>query len=122
LETTGAHDRGYLEDLHAWLRRDVDPDGPQESILLLLDAIAARSSSPFDRAGTAEALGYASKNTFDRRLARLVASYGALWCPQRNEKAGRFRAHKQSSTSPTPCSPGFQTFYVPVPNLQTSRD
>jgi uncharacterized protein len=86
VETTGAHDRGYLEDLHAWLRRDVDPDGPQESILLLLDAIAARSSSPFDRAGTAEALGYASKNTFDRRLARLVASYGALWCPQRNEK------------------------------------
>ncbi len=84
-ETSGHHDRGYLEDLQAWLRRDIDPDGPQESIPLLLGTLSSRATSPLNRADTANDLGYASKNTFDRRLARLVNSFAALLCPQRNQ-------------------------------------
>lgn len=95
LETTGIHDRTYLEDLHAWLRRDVDPDGPQESIMIMLAALAKRATSPLDRAGTAAAIGYASKQTFERRLGRLVSSFAALWCPQRNGN-GRFVPNTQS--------------------------
>ena len=83
-ETSGQHDRGYLEDLHAWLRRDIDPDGSQESIPMLLGALCSRATSPLDRAGTANDVGYASKSTFERRLARLVNSFAGLWCPQRD--------------------------------------
>ena len=89
LETSGHHDLGYVEDLHAWLRRDVDPDGAQESIPLLLDALSVRATSPLDRAGTAADLGYASKTTFERRLSRLVSSFAGLWCPQRDVRGRR---------------------------------
>jgi uncharacterized protein len=88
MEATGLHDRSYLDDLHSWLRRDVDPEGPPESIMVLLEGLSRRSSSPLDRAGSAMALGYTSKEVFDRRLARLVASYAAIWCPQR-DSSGR---------------------------------
>ena len=84
MESNGFHDRGFLEDLHSWLRRDVDPDGPPESIMALLEGLSRRSSSPLDRAGSSVALEYPSKAVFERRLGRLVASYAAVWCPQRN--------------------------------------
>jgi uncharacterized protein len=87
MERSGAHDGAFIEDLQAWLRRDVDPDGPQESLPVLLDAISRRGSSPLDRTKTAVHLGYASKATFERRLNRLVHSFAALWCPQRDERA-----------------------------------
>jgi uncharacterized protein len=87
LETTGGHDLSFLEDLHAWLRRDVDPESTgQESIIHLLAALARRTASPLDRTATSAALGYASKTTFERRLARLVASFAAVWCPQRDDR------------------------------------
>jgi uncharacterized protein len=93
--TTGRHDISYLEDLHAWLRRDVDPDGPPESIPLLLGTLATRATSPLDRAGTASDLGYASKSTFERRLSRLVNSFAAIWCPQRDTQ-GRAKVGTQA--------------------------
>ena len=95
VETTGSHDRSYLEDLHAWLRRDIDPDGAQESIMTLLAALAQRATSPLDRTGTAAFLGYPSRQTFERRIARMIASFGAVWCPQRND-AGRTVAGAQA--------------------------
>ena len=87
METSGRHDVGYVEDLHAWLRRDIDPDGPQESIPLLLDTLSSRATSPLHRARTAADLGYGSKTTFERRLSRLVSSFAGLWCPQRDDRA-----------------------------------
>jgi hypothetical protein len=55
----------FLEDLHAWLRREVDPESTgQESIIHLLAALARRTASPLDRTATSAALGYASKTTF----------------------------------------------------------
>lgn len=95
-ETSGRHDLGYVEDLHAWLRRDIDPDGAQESVLLLLDALSSRATSPLDRSGSASDLGYASKTIFERRLSRLVSSFAALWCPQRDER-GRSVAGTKAS-------------------------
>jgi uncharacterized protein len=86
VETTGGHDRAYLEDLHAWLRRDVDPEGPPESIAALLAVLHQRGSSPLDRTSTAVALGYPNRQSFDRRLGRLVNSFAALWCPQRDDR------------------------------------
>ncbi len=96
LETTGGHNWSFLEDLHSWLRRDVDPENTgQESIIHLLAGLTRRTASPLDRAATSATLGYASKTTFERRLARLVASFAALWCPQRDGR-GRAVAGAQS--------------------------
>ena len=84
----GAVSISYLRDLEAWLRRDTDPDGPPESVPLLLAGLVERAGSPLSVAGTARSLGYPSRAVLERRLGRLVATFAALWCPQRDD-AGR---------------------------------
>ena len=84
---TGGVSEAYLRDIEAWLRADVDPDAPLASVPLLLAGISQRSTSPLNGTRTAEALGYPSRAAFDRRLARLISSFAALPCPQRNDRA-----------------------------------
>lgn len=83
-EKSGAVSEGYLRDLEAWLKRDVDPAGPQESIPLLLSELTVRATSPLNKKNAAEALGW-ERRTFDRRRHRLIHSFGALECPQRGD-------------------------------------
>jgi predicted AAA+ superfamily ATPase len=78
----------YLNDLLAWLRRDVDTDAPSESVPLLLQEFMLRAASPLNATRTAEALGYSSRQAFDRRVTRLVSTFAALPCPQRGPDGG----------------------------------
>lgn len=80
----GAVSENYLRDLSSWLRTDVDPDGPQDSVARLLGAISERATSPLNIARAAEELGYKSRDIAERRLHRLVASHAALWVPRRD--------------------------------------
>jgi uncharacterized protein len=73
----------YLNDLRSWLRADVDPDRPQDSVPRLLDGISQRATSPLNIAAASTALGYPSRDIFVRRLNRLVSSHAAIWCPRR---------------------------------------
>lgn len=72
----------FVGDLVAWLHRDVDPDEPADSVALLLAELARRSTSPLNRTDAAQALGYPNRQSFDRRLSRLVDSFAGLWCHQ----------------------------------------
>jgi predicted AAA+ superfamily ATPase len=80
---TGAVSTAYLSDLRSWLRADVDPDRPQDSVPRLLDGISQRSTSPLNITAASTALGYPSLDIFVRRLNRLVSSHAAIWCPRR---------------------------------------
>jgi uncharacterized protein len=80
----GVVSEAYLRDIHAWLHADVDPDGPQQSTLRMIDELSARSSSPLKVSNLAETLGL-SRPAMTLRLNRLVASFAGLWCPQRGE-------------------------------------
>lgn len=80
----GAVSDSYLRDLAGWLRRDMNDDSPNDSLPLLLETLAIRATSPLNIAGTGQHLGYTA-DIFRRRLGRLVSSFGALWCPQRND-------------------------------------
>jgi uncharacterized protein len=80
----GAVSEIYLNDLKSWMRTDVDPEGPQDSVPRLLSVISQRASSPLNITHAAEALGYKSRDVTERRLNRLVASHAALWCPRRD--------------------------------------
>lgn len=82
----GAPSPAFVKDLAAWLRRDVEPDAPQESMARLLEAITTRATSPMDVSKTGTDLGYASRDVFSRRLTRLNNSYATLWVPQRGER------------------------------------
>lgn len=81
----GAVSTAYLNDLKSWLRADVDPDRPQDSVPRLLNGISQRATSPLNITATSSALGYPSRDIFVRRLNRLVSSHAALWCPRRDE-------------------------------------
>lgn len=83
---TGAVSDAYLKDLEAWLRADVDPDAPPESVPRLLVELARRATSPLNATTTASDLGYASRANFDLRLARLVNSFAAVTCPHRGDR------------------------------------
>jgi len=85
----------YLRDLAAWLRRDVDVDAAPESLPLLLDGLWRRAPSPMSVARTAADLAYPSRDVFDLRLRRLIATHAALWCSRR-DPAGRVVAGSQS--------------------------
>lgn len=78
---------GYLRDLAAWLRTDVDPDAAAESLPLLLRALTKRATSPLNVTATAEQLSYRTREMFDLRLRRLISTHAALWCPRRDNGA-----------------------------------
>lgn len=84
--TTGATSQGYLRDLESWIVADVDPDETPDSVTLLLDTLSARAASPLNLASTARELGYGSRNKLDRRIKRLIATFAAIECPQRNDR------------------------------------
>ncbi len=84
-----------MRDIASWLHIDVDREAPVDSVPLLMAELHARSTSPLNRANTAESLGYQTRNAFDLRLNRLVRSYGALWAHQVND-AGQRIAGAQS--------------------------
>jgi predicted AAA+ superfamily ATPase len=82
---SGAVSAPYLRDLNAWLRSDVDPDAPPDSVPLLLAGLSQRASSPLNSSRAAQALGYPSRPIFERRIRKLVATFAAIGCPQRDE-------------------------------------
>jgi uncharacterized protein len=82
---SGAVSDAYLRDIGAWLQGDVDPEAPPDSVPHLLAELAARSSSPLNATNTARTLGYPSRQTFDVRIRRLVASFAAVTCPRHGE-------------------------------------
>ncbi len=65
--TNGAVSDTYLRDLAGWLRRDLHDEGPADSLPLLLDTIASRSTSPMNIASTSQDLGYTA-DVFRRRI------------------------------------------------------
>lgn len=83
---------GYIHDMAAWLHRDVDPDGPPQSLPLLLDHVVTRMTSPLSIRETAEHLS-AGRVATGTRLNRMVASFAGLWCPQHDQ--GRVVANAQ---------------------------
>ena len=85
----GAVSDGYARDLHAWLRRDVDPDAPTNTTTTLLRGIGDRMSSPLNLTATAQELGYASRPTFTARVERLISTHAALRCNQVREAGDR---------------------------------
>jgi uncharacterized protein len=80
---TGAVSKPYQRDLLAWLRADVDPDAPLESVPQLLATLMERMTSPLDLQKTAAVAGYASREAFSLRLQRLVNSHALLRCRRR---------------------------------------
>lgn len=86
---TGGVSTSYLRDLAAWLRSDVDPDASAESVPLLLAGLATRAASPLNASKAAQALGYSTRQVFERRLVRLISTFAALECPQRNDSGAR---------------------------------
>jgi predicted AAA+ superfamily ATPase len=86
---TGAVGEDFLDDLEAWLHRDVDSDSPMDSIPRLLGELHARSTAPLNRAAVATSLSYASRQTLDLRLNRLVRNFAAVWCHHISDQGGR---------------------------------
>jgi predicted AAA+ superfamily ATPase len=86
---SGVIGKAFLDDLEAWLHRDVDKDGPTDSIPRLLAELHARSTAPLNRSATASALNYATRQTFDLRLNRLVRNFAAVWCHQISDTGTR---------------------------------
>ena len=79
---TGAVSESFMRDIASWLHIDVDREAPVDSVPLLMAELHARSTSPLNRAKTAESLGYHTRHAFDLRLNRLVRSYGARAHPE----------------------------------------
>jgi predicted AAA+ superfamily ATPase len=88
---TGGVSDSFLEDLAAWLHRDVDPDAHDDSVPRLLSAIEQHCSSPLSRNTLSQELGYADGNGLDVRLNRLTHAYAALWCHQIDVNGNRIR-------------------------------
>ena len=86
---TGEVSDAFLRDLADWLHRDVDPEAGEDSVPKLLAEIERRSTSPLNRNGLSTDLGYANRQTLDRRLARLVHAFAALWCHQVDDDGNR---------------------------------
>ena len=84
----------YVRDLGGWLRRDLGDDTAADSLPLLLEALSNRATSPLNMSKTSQHLGYGG-DAFRRRVNRLVSSFAAIWCPQRND-SGRIVSGAQS--------------------------
>lgn len=80
----GAVSDRFARDLVAWLRTDVDPDGQQECVPLLLDSFHRHTTSPLNVRATGEQLGM-SRTILSTRINRLVHAFGAVTCPKRND-------------------------------------
>ncbi len=80
----GAVSISFIRDLGASLRGDVDPDSPPESIPLLLELLATRSTSPFSIRNASAQLGY-SRAELTSRMARLIGSFATLRCFHMND-------------------------------------
>lgn len=87
----GLVSQGYLQDLEAWLVADLEADESPDSVSLLLDGVLTRATSPFNATRTAEQLGYGNRKQLERRMTRLVATFAALECPQRDERGKTVR-------------------------------
>lgn len=87
-ERDGVVSEPYMRDLAAWLRSDVDPDEPPESVPLLLHELSCRSTSPLNVTKVAQELGRTTR-IFEVRLTRLVNSFAALHCPKRSDVGSR---------------------------------
>jgi len=85
----GSVSDAFLADLSSWLHRDVDAEGPPDSVPLLLAELHRRSAAPLNRRDTASTLGYPNPSAFERRLDRLTAAFATLWCPQVDERGRR---------------------------------
>ncbi|MGA0566911.1 ATP-binding protein [Rathayibacter sp. KR2-224] len=85
----GAVSDGYARDLHAWLRRDVDPDAPTNTTTTLLRGIGDRMNAPINLTATAQDLGYSTRPTFTARVERLISTHAALRCNQVREQGER---------------------------------
>ena len=92
---TGAVSLPYLRDLAAWLRSDVDPDAPTESVPALLSGLTERATSPLNARAASNALGYSSNHTFARRLARLTSTFAIIACKHRDD-AGTVVSNSQA--------------------------
>lgn len=77
----GAVSRAFATDLVDWLSPDVSPEDPPESVLRLLGALARRMAAPLNVRATAEAIGM-TRERLNLRLNRLLATFGAIACPQ----------------------------------------
>jgi len=88
---SGGVSDSFLEDLAAWLHRDIDPDAHDDSVPRLLSAIEQHCSSPLSRNTLSQELGYADGNGLDVRLNRLTHAYAALWCHQIDVNGYRIR-------------------------------
>ncbi len=78
----------FAGDLQSWLATDVVPGEMSDSVSELLLALHLRSGSPLSITATAEAL-HMTRERFRGRIDRLVASFGAIWCHQANERGER---------------------------------
>ena len=118
----GAVSLAYCRDLLAWLRADVDPDGPTESVPLLLSQLGARMTSPLSVSGLGSELGYANRDIIERRITRLINSHAVLRCHQRDERGNRVTGAKAKiyltdpllAWIPTLTSPGLPTPSFPA--------
>lgn len=77
----------YLQDLAAWLRRDVEPDARADSLPILLSTLAQHQPNPLSVRGTGAELRYV-RYDFETRLSRLTSGFAALWCPKRDDAGG----------------------------------
>ena len=82
---TGTVSNDFSADLLGWLRADIDPDSPPESVPLLLAELAQRTATPLNLRRLADTLNYGSRGTLERRLTRMINSDAALICPQVND-------------------------------------
>ncbi|WP_394288795.1 hypothetical protein [Corynebacterium variabile] len=83
--TTGAVSPGYLRDLEAWLVADLAQDEAPDSVPLLLNALSDRATSPLNVAKLGRDLGYGSRELGERRITRLLSTFAAVRCPQRDD-------------------------------------
>jgi len=84
----GSVSAAFSQDLLGWLRTDVDPDAPQQSLPSLLAELSQRTTSPLNLRHLADALNFGSSGMLKRRLTRMINSHAALECHQIDDHGG----------------------------------
>ncbi|WP_129666987.1 ATP-binding protein [Phytoactinopolyspora endophytica] len=80
----GGVSEDFLDELAAWLKTDIDPTAPAESVDLLLNQLVNDTASPVNARNTAEVLGI-GRDVFLRRVRRMQNTYAVLSCPRRRD-------------------------------------